>query len=292
MSGSWGWAACTSPAGANGAFLVDGGLHKYCDSSDTWVNFLKTKTLTACSKAGQLEYDSSETAYKFCDGSNWFKGGCFLFECDTIGEVCADGSVYAGLTPDGNFKMYTTPADAGQRSYNNGGTDYVNTAMTNCTSGSGYSEGSCRTGKANTTLLAGLSNTETPYQAATYCNDLVAHGHSDWYLPAIHELSVLNTNRVAIGGFNLAGGVAGTYWASSEFGTTGAQRMAFNGSSFGTWVKEGNLNSRCVRSESVSCCSNLGACTKAGEMMYMSGELAFCAGTQWVSFGLKAGTCP
>ena len=31
-----------------------------------------------------------------------------------VGTVCADGFVYAGLTPDGNVKMYTTPADAGQ----------------------------------------------------------------------------------------------------------------------------------------------------------------------------------
>jgi hypothetical protein len=285
------WAACTSPDGARGAYLWDGGVAKFCNSSDVWVTFLDVETLSTCNKAGQLEYDSSEVAYKYCDGTDWHKTGCFDFECDTIGEVCEDGSVYSGITPDGSVKMYARPSDVGARFYNDGSTNYVNTAMTNCTAGSGYTENSCTTGKANTTFLAGLSNGESPYQAATDCESLIASGHSDWYLPAINEILVLYTNRVAIGGFNLGGGQAGVYWSSSEVGTTGAQRINFQTGVVGTWAKEGTLKVRCVRNESVNCCPNLGACTKAGEMKYMSGVLAFCAGTRWVSFGLKAGTC-
>jgi hypothetical protein len=32
----------------------------------------------------------------------------------TVGQACTDGSVYAGLTPDGNVPMYVTPCDYGE----------------------------------------------------------------------------------------------------------------------------------------------------------------------------------
>ncbi len=34
-------------------------------------------------------------------------------DCVFVGDVCDDGSVYAGLSPDGYVPMYTTPADEG-----------------------------------------------------------------------------------------------------------------------------------------------------------------------------------
>src|SRR5690606_5659176 len=40
-------------------------------------------------------------------------------------------------------------------------------------------------GEANTALLSGLAGS---YEAANYCADLTAHGHDDWYLPAVNEL--------------------------------------------------------------------------------------------------------
>jgi len=157
-----------------------------------------------------------------------------------------DGSIYAGESPDGNVAMYTTPADAGQFSWNDGTSTWVDTAMVNCKS----AQASCDTGEANTSLLVGLgtSPSPAPYVAARHCDNLTAHGHSDWYLPARYELAVLRTNRTAIGGFNLTGSnPAGWYWSSSErgYGPSWLQRFSdgvqLNGG------KSVGLSVRCVR---------------------------------------------
>ena len=134
------------------------------------------------------------------------------------GDVCPDGSIYAGLSPDGNVPMYTTPADAPSlMSWNNGTSNWFDTAMQNCTTATPGSQASCRTGEANTTLLVGLTGSHAPYNAAVYCDGLTAHGHSDWYLPAQDELDVLYDNHTAIGGFNTSGSYpAGWYCSSSE----------------------------------------------------------------------------
>jgi len=36
-----------------------------------------------------------------------------------------------------------------------------------------------------TSTLAGLSNADGPYEAATYCDGLTEHGHADGYLAAL-----------------------------------------------------------------------------------------------------------
>ena len=170
--------------------------------------------------------------------------------CPTIGNVCSDGSVYAGLSPDGNVAMYTTPANGSTLPWNNGNAS--NGTVTNVTD--------INTGHANTDALTngiidstGDSDSSAglqPHQAAQYCKDLSAHGHTDWYLPARQELSVLCTNKVAIGGF-----VTGppNYWASSEQAGTNARTYDFGGSCvLGSYTKNNNYRVRCVRKGSGS----------------------------------------
>lgn len=71
------------------------------------------------------------------------------------GTTCSDGSIYAGPSPDGGVAMYTTSADApGTYEWGPAGTD---TTMANCTNVTPGTAVTCRTGQANTTLLAGLS---------------------------------------------------------------------------------------------------------------------------------------
>ena len=110
----------------------------------------------------------------------------------TVGQACTDGSVYAGVTPDGNVEMFAAPCHdnitgragscTGTRAvqrWSGGGT--VTTGITNQS-----------TGKANTLALHNDDgNADTPYSAADYCFNLSGYlGHSDWYLPALGELNV------------------------------------------------------------------------------------------------------
>lgn len=186
--------------------------------------------------------------------------------CDgtqAIGTTCADGTIYAGLSPDGNVPMFTTPADAPTlMSWNNGTLIFEYTGMQNCTSASPGAQASCRTGRANTDLLVGLGSSPTPapYVAANYCYDLDAHGHTDWYLPAQDELNVLYVNLARDGagdvtpgnsfGFNRTGShPAGRYWSSSEYSSGDARYQIFSVGSQTNNFKPAAYPVRCVRSD-------------------------------------------
>lgn len=166
-----------------------------------------------------------------------------------VGDTCLDGSIYAGRTPDGNALMYTTPADAGLFTWNDGTANFLDTAMVNCISPSPGTAATCQTGEANTAFLVGAtSEPDYPFAAAEYCNGLSAHGQSDWYLPAQDELNVMYTNRVAIGGFDVSGSFpAGYYWSSSERSNGLARGQRFSDGSQLNFTKNGGLSVRCVR---------------------------------------------
>jgi uncharacterized protein YdeI (BOF family) len=113
--------------------------------------------------------------------------------CPNIGDVCSEGSIYAGDYL--GSPLYTKATDQGQLTWG----PVTTTGATSFTDGA-----------ANTDILVGLSGT---YPAAEACRALGA----EWYLPSRDELDVLYTNRVAIGGFNTSGTFpAGWYWSSSE----------------------------------------------------------------------------
>jgi len=178
-----------------------------------------------------------------------------------VGQTCPDGSVYAGMSPDGTVPMYASICDSdkywngsacvacgsGQwsgsgttcnttytRTWNNGTGNWTDTGYT-----------SAVTGLANTAGLAALVDAGSPYNAASYCDNLTAYGHSDWYLPAKNELHILYGNRVAIGNFDVAGTY---YWSSTEHTVIYAWVERF---SDGNQTTSGNKNHawsvRCVR---------------------------------------------
>lgn len=167
------------------------------------------------------------------------------------GTVCPDGSVYVGLSPDGYKHMFTTPHDGGYDTYNNG-TNFgagvwVDTPMPNC-SGTG---GSCVTGRANTELLATLSDTGAPYKSAVYCAALVAHGYDDWYLPAKLEIDVIFKHQDVIGNIDQSGAwTNGYYQTSSEENDLRAWVLRM-GTSYDpqTRDKHHHFTFRCVRKE-------------------------------------------
>lgn len=218
-----GGAGCTSPAGAKGemTFNTAGRIMQYCDGTD-WV---------AVGKEPQLQCVGSPDAGE---------EGCLM----------PDGTVYAGLSPDGNVAMFTTPADAGSFAWNDGSANYIDTAMVNCTGYSPGSQASCETGEANTTFLVGLngSGSPAPYQAAEHCDALSAHGHTDWYLPAQDELNLLYLNRWAIGGFNTSAVFnQGWYWSSTELANYAGRYQKFSDGVQDDHGKETAWLVRCVR---------------------------------------------
>lgn len=167
----------------------------------------------------------------------------------TIGDVCPDGSVYAGLSPDGNVRMYTTPNDGPNLPWNNGNlTGNVATGATSLTSGFANSMASA-TADADS-LTPGIQ----PNQAAKYCVDMVAHSHDDWYLPAPDEYYVMANSMVEIGGF-YAGQLDSLYFSSWEFDEDSTRMIHFWGNCCGEAAETGgyaktyNGHIRCVRKD-------------------------------------------
>ncbi len=168
--------------------------------------------------------------------------------CDgnpAVGTVCADGSVYAGLSPDQSRKMYAQRCDIDQ---------YWDTVSNSC-QGAGstmaYSSAFSETyanntvsGRENTIQIA--LRTDYDYPAAQACYESSAHDKSDWYLPATDELAVLNNKKDDIGNF-----AEGEYWSSTQnFNWVFACMWDFSDESSTCWVdKRAAFNVRCVRLE-------------------------------------------
>jgi hypothetical protein len=126
-----------------------------------------------------------------------------------IGDACADGTIYAGSIA--GIPRYVTRCDVG-RTWD--GTTCVGTRTPACFSACNQT-GELQTGvtdlddgPGNTAALVALdADTVTPgfqaHEAATICDGLTDSGHSDWYLPAKHELDLMHDNRIAIGQFQV-----------------------------------------------------------------------------------------
>ncbi|PQO21999.1 hypothetical protein C2I36_15335 [Rhodobacteraceae bacterium WD3A24] len=180
--------------------------------------------------------------------------------CSNIGDTCDDGSIYAGLSPDGGVPMYTTAADAPSSTitWNDGTGNYTDMSIENCTDDSPGTAATCQTGETNTAFLVGANGEpDYPFAAAEYCDgleppDAAALGHGDWYLPALDELNVLYINKNTgdlNGTFNETGSYpAGYYWSSSEGSFSNARVQMFNDGTQDYDIKSSSgLSVRCVR---------------------------------------------
>jgi len=209
------------------------------------------------------------------------------------GTVCNDGSVYAGLTPQNDSRMFVTRCDVGQSwdgssctgarndlPWNNGNnTGYTPTGMTSETNGT-----------TNTTVLnivdsdSGPAGTQ-PHQAAQYCGDLNENNKTDWYLPAQNELAVVYAQAGSIGNFDLTD----QYWSSTEKANDTAIYISFTDGSDGVDKKDLSKHVRCVRQDNESdgavsagnCSNPTGA---AGTLIYNSTQsiMQYCNGSEWV----------
>lgn len=96
-------------------------------------------------------------------------GDCTL--SPSIGTVCADGTIYADLSPDGNVKMFTQRCDYGQT--------WDGANCTGVRSGLTWNDGSTNfgatgfdssvTGKSNSSVIAISVVAGAPHIAAQYC---------------------------------------------------------------------------------------------------------------------------
>ena len=168
-------------------------------------------------------------------------GPCY--RSPTPGTVCNDGSIYAGITEDGDVPMFVTSAAyESTETWNDGQTNYYR--LDTC-----YSEwrGQCYTNA----MMANDSNTVEPgiqpHDAAVYCDGLSAHGHDDWYLPARAELLLLWN-----GGDPIADVITdGTeYHSSYERNTSEIWQVRFNdGGTPGGNTKDEAHRVRCARKQ-------------------------------------------
>lgn len=136
------------------------------------------------------------------------------------GVTCADGSLFAGFSPDGGHKMYTTAL------ISQGSTPWSSNGLVTSVQTFQTSE---ITGRANTAALAvgGLYEDSDsgragvqPHSAANGCANLNVHGRTDWYLPALDELRLMYDNMNAQLVFN-----SGEHWTSTEVSRTAARPL-------------------------------------------------------------------
>ena len=198
--------------------------------------------------------------------------------CPDIGDRCDDGTIYAGISPDGSVEMYTTPEDAGLMHWNNDNTNYTDV--------SGVA-GSANAGMSNTLglVITDSDSVAAGFQthfAAQYCYDFVFGGNDDWYLPAPNEMLVLYNNRVALGNFDVSGE---EYWTSEQGGSNSGRTVIFSNGNLNGSDKHVDERVRCVRKGPAPRCAN--PYGLEGSMFYNTTHdvMQYCDGGRWVGIG-------
>lgn len=241
---------------------------------------------------GEIIFNSSEGVFQGCTAGGWIAlhetgggGGsdpCNPANAPAPGQACDDGSVYAGLSPDGSIPMYTTPADAPKgRAFADSAVSGYHldvAALANCTDGPPGTSPTCRTGESNTAILVAEDSKTLAgfqeHQMAAYCNDLDVHQRQDWYLPAQDEMHVLYQKRIAIGGFSNTGWFLDDgYMTSSEASSFQGRTIRFHeGGAGGSDGEIDPYSYRCVRKGYIApaACQNPTGAT--GEIIYNASE--------------------
>ena len=160
-----------------------------------------------------------------------------------VGTVCGDGSIYAGLSPDGNNPMFLMPYDVSNT-----------VAFATCCSAVNTGNTSTITGRANTIFYAARSDSDSPYTAAVLCRQQTFGGHSDWYIPALGEWQIVYANypalRVPANMTNACGFGLQPYLTSTTYWNGANERLNYacmNGDFSQTYTNQLNYITRCIR---------------------------------------------
>lgn len=153
--------------------------------------------------------------------------------CANIGDLCADGTVFAGYHPITQEHLFIPTTDQGTTSQwkTSTGTNDIATDST-------YD------GRANTNQVAN----STTFPAFKLCKDLGTGGHADWYLPSQVELYYLWSVRGTIeAGGNITNFQNAFYWCSTEYNTVNAWYQYFTNGNQSYSVKANAYRVRCLR---------------------------------------------
>jgi len=187
--------------------------------------------------------------------------------CPNIGDVCDDGTIYAGLSPDGNVRMFAAPADEGNYSWGSLG------SVRGTTSGSD--------GYGNTATLAAFGSSAHP--AAYQCAIKQLGGADDWYLPAQDELQLINNGgSPLVPGIDLSGV---RYLSSTEHDSNYGRARYMSSDSSSNIGKAGDIPIRCVRKGPAPRCAN--PYGLEGSLYYNTTNdvMQYCDGARWIAIG-------
>lgn len=151
--------------------------------------------------------------------------------CATIGDLCADGTVFAGYHPITHIHLFIPPTDQGTTSQ-----------WKTATGANDIATDSFHDGLANSNQVAN----STTFPAFKLCKDLPLAGKS-WYLPSRVELDYLYNNRaILVAGGNITDFQNADYWSSTEYNTSFAWSQSFTDGYIFIFTKSTSYRVRCV----------------------------------------------
>jgi hypothetical protein len=218
---------------------------QFCDGTN-WVNFKQPQCtddatgecyLATARSASDAQFVSANIAsgVNILGVTGTLTGGLSgPSGCEDIGDLCADGTVFAGYHPITQEHLFipTTDQSAGSNWKTSTGTNDIATDST-------------WDGRANTNQVA---NSAT-FPAFKLCKDLTVGGHNDWYLPSqIEFYYIWSVHQTIEAGGNITSFQNTLYWTSTEYAASNPfyQNLA-NGVQYNNSAKNTAYDVRCVR---------------------------------------------
>ncbi len=198
---------------------------------------------------GDVMFNTTHDTFQGCTGRGWMAftglGGPISLSgpsgCANIGDLCADGTVFAGYHPITQAHLFIPTTD--QEKPGSPGTYTMN--WKNAIGTNDISSDSDNDGEANHTNRGG---TLADFEAFKACEDLTAHGQTDWYLPSRVELYYIWSVRGIIeAAGNITNFQNAHYWSSTEYSAFDGWYQRFTDGLHSLINKSAAYRVRCVR---------------------------------------------
>ncbi len=230
-------AACSGPAGIEGEqfYNADHKVMQFCDGTNWWA--MKNQGLPSCPEGDTIIMASAGWSCGSAGGG----GLSGPSGCANIGDLCADGTVFAGWHPHTQAHLFIPTVDQERP----GAPGSFSMNWKNAIGTDDISPDSNDDGEVN---HAGRGGAIGDFQAFQACEDLSFGGQSDWYLPSRVELYYIWSVRGTIeAGGNITNFQNTNYWSSTELNTNVAWFQGFTSGIQNTNTKGTLYRARCVR---------------------------------------------